>query len=201
MSSEALDYSHPENQHYTYADVLEWNEDFRAEIIDGKIYMMSPPVRAHQGILMELAFQLRSFLTGKPCKVYPSPFGVRLFPKEDLSDDTLVEPDIVVVCDSSKLDKRGCNGAPDLIIEIISPSNTQHDRIYKFRKYLQAGVREYWIVDPQDKTVQVHILNTGAYHTTVYDKGDEAPVSVLPGCIIKLQDVFAEADPDIEVVE
>ncbi|MDR1931698.1 MAG: Uma2 family endonuclease, partial [Spirochaetales bacterium] len=118
-----------EESHYTYADYLEWGEDVRAEIIDGEVFMMSPPLRAHQGILGNLFFKLAAFLEGKPCEVYPAPFGVRLFPKNDFSDDTVLEPDIVVVCDLSKLDDRGCNGAPDLIIEILSPSNARHDRI------------------------------------------------------------------------
>jgi Uma2 family endonuclease len=189
MSSSALEYG-LEDQYYTYADMLEWDESLRAEIIDGEIYMMAPPAREHQDISGELHGQLWTFLKGKPCKVYPAPFGVRLFPKDDLSDDTVVEPDIVVVCDHSKLDDRGCNGAPDLVIEILSPSNTQRDRIVKFRKYLAAGVREYWVVDPGQKTVEVHILNAVQYVTTVYDAADEAPVSVLPGCSIKLRDVF-----------
>jgi Uma2 family endonuclease len=170
--------------------MLEWDESLRAEIIDGEIYMMAPPTRFHQDISGELHGQLWAFLKGKPCKVYPAPFGVRLFPKDNLSDDTVVEPDIVVVCDHSKLDDRGCNGAPDLVIESVSPSNPQRDRIVKFRKYLAAGVREYWVVDPGQKTVEVHILNSGQYVTTVYDAADEAPVSVLPGCSIKLRDVF-----------
>jgi Uma2 family endonuclease len=193
MSSVALDYSLYENQSYTYADFLEWDESLRAEIIDGEVYMMAPPVRAHQEISGEMYGQFWAFLKGKPCKVYPAPFGVRLFPKEDLSDDTVVEPDIVVVCDHSKLDDRGCNGAPDLVIEILSPSNPSHDRLVKFRKYLAAGVREYWIVDPEQKIVEVHILDAGRYITTVYGAGDEVPVSVLPGCIITLRDVFAQA--------
>ncbi|GHV92056.1 hypothetical protein AGMMS50268_25590 [Spirochaetia bacterium] len=195
MSSSALDYNLYEDQHYTYADMLEWDEDLRAEIIDGEVYLMSPPARFHQEINSELHGQLWAFLKGKPCKLYPVPFGVRLFPKEDLSDDTVVEPDIVVVCDHSKLDDRGCKGAPDLVIEILSPSNTQRDRIVKFRKYLAAGVREYWIVDPNQKTVEIHILKAGQYVTTVYDATEEAPVSVLPGCKIKLQDVFSVPQP------
>jgi Uma2 family endonuclease len=195
MSSSALDYNLYEDQHYTYADMLEWDESLRAEIIDGEVYMMSPPARFHQDISSELHGQLWTFLKGKPCKLYPAPFGVRLFPKEDLSDDTVVEPDIVVVCDHSKLDDRGCNGAPDLVVEILSPSNTQRDRIVKFRKYLAAGVREYWVVDPHQKTVEVHILQAGQYVTTVYDASDEAPVSVLPGCKIKLRDVFPGEEP------
>ncbi|GHU94739.1 hypothetical protein FACS189479_07810 [Spirochaetia bacterium] len=199
MSTSALDYDLYEDQHYTYADMLEWDESIRAEIIDGEVYMMSPLARFHQDISRELFGPLYNFLKGKPCKVYPAPFGVRLFPKDDLSDDTVVEPDIVVVCDHSKLDDRGCNGAPDLVIEILSPSNTQRDRIVKFRKYLAAGVREYWVVDPGQKTVEVHIMNAGdaplgshQYITTVYDAADEAPVSVLPGCSIRLKDVFSE---------
>jgi Uma2 family endonuclease len=115
---------------------------------------------------------------------------VRLFPREDQSDDTFVEPDIVVVCDSSKLDDKGCNGAPDLAVEILSPSTARYDRVVKFRKYLEAGVREYWVVNPEEKTVQVHILDNGQYVTKTYDETDEAPVTVLPGCVIALPLVF-----------
>jgi Uma2 family endonuclease len=128
--------------------------------------------------------------------VYSAPFGVRLFPKDDLSDDTVVEPDILVVCDKTKIDKQGCKGAPDLIIEILSPSNIHHDRIVKFQKYLAAGVREYWIVDPDNKGVDVHVLQDGAYHTMVYDETSEAPVSVLPGCVINLAGVFGEMETE-----
>jgi Uma2 family endonuclease len=176
---------------YTYADMCEWDEDFRAEIIDGELYMMATPMRLHQDISGELFGQLRDFLKGKSCKVYTAPFGVRLFPRADQSDDTVVEPDITVVCDPSKLDEYGCNGAPDLIIEILSPSTARYDRVLKFRKYLEAGVREYWIVYPDEKTVDVHILDNDRYVTTTYDGTDEAPVSALAGCVITLKDVFA----------
>jgi Uma2 family endonuclease len=179
-----------EKPYYTYADILEWDEDVRAEIIDGELYMMSPPVRFHQGILMELILQFGNFLRGKPCKVYPAPFGVRLFPQDDQSDDTYVEPDIVVVCDSSKLDDRGCNGAPDLVIEILSPTTARYDRVVKFQKYLEAGVREYWMVAPEEKTVQVYILSNDQYVTKTYDETSDVPVTVLPGCIIALPLVF-----------
>jgi Uma2 family endonuclease len=176
--------------YYTYADILDWDEDLRAEIIDGDLFMMATPVRVHQGILMELAGQLRDFLMGKPCKVYPAPFGVRLFPQDDQSDNTFVEPDIAVICDSSKLDDRGCNGAPDLIVEILSPSTAGYDRVVKFRKYLEAGVREYWIVSPEEKTVQVQIFDEGRYLTKTYDGTETVPVTVLPGCTITLPPVF-----------
>jgi Uma2 family endonuclease len=179
-----------EKPHYTYADILEWDEGFRAEIIDGELYMMAPPVTRHQEISWELCQQLGDFLKGKPCKAYAAPFGVRLFPQDDQSDDTLVEPDIVVVCDRSKIDDRGCNGAPDLIIEILSPSTARQDRVLKFHKYLEAGVYEYWIVDPEEMTVQVHILNNGCYITNIYDETGKVPVSVLQGCIIDLSTIF-----------
>ncbi|GHV88469.1 hypothetical protein AGMMS50267_08290 [Spirochaetia bacterium] len=192
MSSVALDY----NEYYTYADFLEWDESIRAEIIDGDIYMMATPLTEHQRILGELFLIIGNFLKGKPCRAFPAPFGVRLFPKDDLSDDTVVEPDIVVVCDSSKLDHRGCNGAPDLVIEILSPSNRSHDQLVKFQKYLAAGVREYWIVDPEDQLVHVHILDAGRYVTTVYGPKDDIPVSILPGCVIKLREVFTLSPPD-----
>jgi Uma2 family endonuclease len=175
---------------YTYADVLDWDESVRAEIIDGEIYMMSPPATSHQWISRELFIQLCLFLQGKPCQAFAAPFGVRLFPKKDLSDDTFVEPDIVVICDSAKLDERGCNGAPDLIIEILSPSTTRKDQKVKFRKYQEAGVREYWIADPENAMVYVHILNGNQYTTKVYDETDEVPVTILPGCVIKLREVF-----------
>jgi Uma2 family endonuclease len=178
--------------HYTYKDYLETDEDYHAEIIDGQLYAMSPPSRYHQGIGRNLLITIGNFLKGKPHKVYPAPFGVRLFPKNDLSDDTYFEPDITVVCDTLKLDDRGCNGAPDMIIEIMSPSNRQNDMLVKFRKYLQAGVREYWIVDTEEKTVHVCILDDKQYRVSVYDENQSVAVSVLPGCTIELKSVFTD---------
>jgi Uma2 family endonuclease len=178
--------------HYTYKDYLTTDEDYRAEIVDGQLYVMSPPSRYHQGIDRNLLVKLALFMEGKPYKVYPAPFGVRLFPKDDLSDDTYFEPDITVICDLSKLDERGCNGAPDMIIEIMSPSNRQNDMLVKFRKYLQAGVREYWIVDTEEKTVHVCILDDGQYRVSVYDENQTVPLTVLPGCSIELKSVFAD---------
>jgi Uma2 family endonuclease len=181
-----------EPKYYTYTDFLEWDEDVRAELLDGEIVMMAPPLRSHQGASGELFFQIRTFLTGKKCKVYSAPFAVRLFPQKNKRDDTVFEPDIVVVCDLEKLDDRGCNGPPDMVVEVVSPSSAKYDRVLKFRKYQKAGVREYWIVDPEIKTVQVCILENGRYVTSVYDENDKAPVSVLEGCEIDLSGVFAE---------
>lgn len=127
---------------YTFADLLSWDEKERIEIIDGEAFMMATPSRIHQAISMELSRQLANFLEGKQCRVYPAPFGVRLFEQDKDSPedvDTLVEPDISVVCDRSKLDKYGCKGAPDLIIEILSPSTQRHDQLVKLNLYQRAG--------------------------------------------------------------
>jgi Uma2 family endonuclease len=179
---------------FCYADYLSWDRDDRYEIIDGEAYMMLPPLRVHQDISGNVYYALRAFLEGKTCKVYAAPFAVRLFPAEDLSDDTVVEPDIVVVCDPAKLDKRGCNGAPDLVVEILSPSTARYDRMVKFRKYREAGVQEYWIVDPEEKLLNAYILKNGGYTASVYGETDSVPVTVLPGCTVDLAAVF-ESSP------
>ncbi|MDR0641080.1 MAG: Uma2 family endonuclease [Treponema sp.] len=181
-----------EAQHYTYADVLTWDGGERYELFDGEAALMAPPNRMHQKILMELAAQLHAFSKGTACEVYPAPFGVRLFPREDNSDDTFFEPDITVVCDPAKLDDQGCRGAPDLVVEILSPASVKHDFLYKFNKYREAGVREYWIVNPNEKILQVYILDGDTYRVFSYDSGDMTPVSVLPGCQIDLKAVFAD---------
>ena len=177
------------DRHYTYADLLKWNDDRRWELIDGVAYLMAPPRRIHEKISTEILKQLAVFLTGKPYEVYGGNFGVRL--NADQGDDTLVIPDVTVVCDQSKLDDMGCTGAPDMIIEILSPSTAARDRLIKFNKYLQAGVREYWIVDPDTKTVSAHVLENGKYTTKAYGDTDAPPVHVLDGCTINLADVFA----------
>lgn len=180
--------------HYTFADCLTWGESERIEIINGEAVMMAPPTRIHQEILMELSRQLANFLEGKKCKVYPAPFAVRLFEKEgDAPEDvnTMVEPDISVVCDHDKLDKHGCKGAPDLVVEVLSPSTQRHDRLVKLDLYQRAGVREYWIVDPDSSTVQVFMLKDGYLHPyEVYSDKDIAKVNVLDGCFIELSKVF-----------
>ena len=177
------------DEHYTYADYCAWAPDVRCELIEGVSYLMSPaPTWRHQGILFELAGQFRNFLKGKPCKAFTAPFDVRL--NADTCDDTVLQPDLVVICDRSKLSATGCVGAPDMVIEIISPSTAAHDKVLKFNQYLQAGVREYWIVDPDSKTVSVHLLKDGEYAARAYTDTDVVPVHVLEGCEICLMDVF-----------
>ena len=182
--SEAL----PEYERYTYADYCSWEDDIRRELIDGVPYAMSAPSRRHQEALMQLGSLIRNFLVGKPCKVLAAPFDVRL--NADTRDDTVVQPDILVVCDESKLDEKSCFGAPDLAIEILSPSTAMRDKVLKYRWYLSAGVREYWIVDPDDKTVVVHMLKNSEYATNTYGGDEAVPVHVLEGCVIDLSEVF-----------
>ena len=187
-----------EDRRYTYADYCTWDDGERWEIIDGVPYkmfsdpvMMSPAPKArHQSIILEIAGQLRNFLKGKPCKAFIAPFDVRLDAKDD--DDTVVQPDISVVCDRSKIDDKGCNGAPDMVVEVLSPSSARHDKLVKFNAYQRAGVREYWIVDPDSKTVAVYLLEGGRFIAAAYGDTDTVPVSVLAGCEINLGEVFED---------
>ena len=185
-----------ENNTFTFADYLTWNEDEHIELIDGEAVMMAPPSTAHQLISGELFRQLANFLEGKKCRAIPAPFAVRLFENEnDAPSDvqTVVEPDISVVCDRSKLDDHGCKGAPDMVIEVLSPSTLRHDRFVKLALYQRAGVREYWIVEPETRTVQVYTLESGILHPRAfYESGDVAKINVLDGCFIELGKVFTE---------
>ena len=180
-----------ESVRYTYADYAGWDDGVRYELIDGVIYMMSPaPAWEHQNVVGELYAQLHSFLRGKPCKVFVSPFDVRLNANEN--DDTVVQPDIVVICDRLKLSGTGCKGVPDMLIEVLSPATAANDTLLKFNKYLKAGVKEYWIVDPDSKVASVHILENGKYTVSAYSDTDVIPVQTLDGCMIDMRDVFSE---------
>ena len=180
-----------EQKRYTYADYAAWKGDIRYEIIDGTAYALAAPSSVHQKISKKIFRQLDHFLIGKTCEVYYAPLAVRL--NADDFDDTVVEPDLLVVCDESKIDIRGIKGAPDLIIEILSPFNAKHDTVRKFRQYQKAGVKEYWIVDPIRKTVEVYVLekSNGRYGVgSVYRDDDIVPVHILDGCEVNLADVF-----------
>jgi Uma2 family endonuclease len=172
---------------YTYADYANWGTEDRYELIDGIAYMMSAPSQSHQETLGALFVQFYIFLKGKPCKVFLAPFDVCLNAAGD-KDDTVVQPDLIVVCDKSKLDSKRCNGAPDLAVEILSPSNRKHDTVRKLNKYFQVGVQEYWMVDPDAQTVQVCILKDGKYDIKDYSDSDIIPVHVLDGCMINMQE-------------
>lgn len=184
----------PKEKHYTYADLLDWPEDERVELIDGEVYMWNTPLRIHETISRRLYLKIGNYLEGKTCEVFDAPFGVRLFAKKGDSPynvDTVVVPDIFIVCDPDKLDDNGCFGAPDLVIEILSPSSMRNDRLLKFNLYQRAGVKEYWIVDPEAKVVQVMTLEDGQYYVPlVYTARDTIPVGVLEDCVINLGPVF-----------
>jgi Uma2 family endonuclease len=185
-------------EHHTYADYCSWPDDVRYELIDGVAYAMGPaPVRRHQGILLELARQVANVLEGSPCRPYIAPFDVRL-PKADESDndvDTVVQPDLVVICDRAKLDDKGCRGAPDWVVEVLSPSTAGHDQILKRALYQRVGVREYWLVHPVDRIVTVYRLNAGSYGVPdVRELVGTLAVGVLPEIVIDWERVVRELD-------
>ena len=163
---------------YTEEDYYSLPEDVREELIDGRFYLQAAPSRMHQKILSFLHVQIANYMNSKdgPCEVYPAPFAVKLFEE---SDRTVVEPDISVICDPGKLTDRGCTGAPDWIIEIVSPGNPGHDYVRKLNLYTDAGVREYWIVNPMDRSVYVYLLEKeDKFRTTAYTFRDKIKVGI-----------------------
>lgn len=148
---------------YSYADYLNWNFKERIELIMGKIFKMSPaPAMKHQRIASRMASQMYDSFKNKPCEVFFAPFDVRLTVKDKKTNQdiqTVVQPDICVICDESKLDKRGCLGSPDLVIEILSPGNSKKEMKQKFQVYESSGVREYWLVEPKHCCVFIYTLN------------------------------------------
>jgi Uma2 family endonuclease len=186
------------NKRYSFADYLTWLDDKRRELFEGIVKVISPaPGRIHQQISTDLLFIFRSFLNGKLCKVYHAPFDVRLpinGEKEDNEIFTIVQPDICIVCDPAKLDDRGCLGAPDLIVEIVSPSSNQTDVKDKYVIYEKAGVKEYWIVFPFERVLSVFELkNGGKYHSKgMFTPGDMVPVMIFDGnLVVDVSELFA----------
>jgi len=185
------------NRKYTYGDYLKWPDEERWEIIDGVPYDMSPaPSTEHQRISTRLLGQLIPFAANKPCNIFHAPFDVRL-PRGNEKDeeiDTVVQPDICVICDPAKIDARGCKGAPDLVVEILSHATAKKDLSEKFNLYEKCGVKEYWVVFPKEKVLDVYHLNdeniyekTGAYFAT-----DIMECGLFPGLTINLGTVFAD---------
>ena len=179
---------------FTYADYKNWElaEGERYELIYGDACAMAAPNAYHQSMLMELSRQFANYLTGKPCKVYPAPYDVRLFYEADESDDTVVQPDISVVCDERKRGKEGCRGAPDFVAEILSPSNSAIEMERKFALYREAGVKEYWVLDPEHKTLHAYRFRDETIFHHTYRSGETAKVDIFTGLEIILEPVFAE---------
>lgn len=184
-----------DDRRYTYADYLQWPSDERWELIGGRAWNMTPaPSRFHQEISGELFLQFATHLRGKQCRLYAAPFDVRLPAPGESGESTtsVVQPDLVVVCDHAKLDDRGCNGSPDLVIEILSPDSAARDLREKLLLYENRGVPEYWVVHPTDRTVMVFRLGTAGVYTRpqTYAIGDRIPVGILPDLEIDLATVF-----------
>ncbi|MDR2231519.1 MAG: Uma2 family endonuclease [Tannerella sp.] len=185
------------NRTYTYEDYLTWFDDVRRELIDGFIKFLPAPRAKHAVISYNISWNLGAILKKNPCncQVFYAPFDVRL-PKNGEKAynkiDTVVQPDICVVCDLSKIDERGCVGAPDMIVEILSPSTAKKDITEKFALYERSGVKEYWIVHPDSKAVVVYLLQEdGKYNEgTVYEFGGSIPVHVFDDYPIDWNDIF-----------
>jgi len=181
-------------QTYTYADYFKWKFEERVELIKGKIFRMSPaPNRMHQKITGKLFNRVSTFLEGSRCEVYIAPFDVRL-PRRSADDRqifTVLQPDVCVICDRSKLDDRGCIGAPDLVVEVLSPGNNAKELKNKYEVYEEAGVREYWVVSPQNQWLRIYTLTDGRFiESPYYVAGDTATSTVLTGFALDVSDMF-----------
>ena len=177
----------PKSNNYTIEDIYALPNGQRAELIDGQIYDMAPPSYLHQKLVMELSATIRDYVKshGGPCEVLPAPFAVFL----NQDDHNYVEPDVSVICDPGKINDRGCNGAPDFIIEIVSPSSQRMDYLTKLFKYHTAGVREYWIVNPMKETVQTYLFGD-IEDFNQYSFDDEIPVGIYDDLKICIADLL-----------
>ena len=180
---------------YSYAHYLRWQFDERVELIKGKVFKMSPaPSPLHQRVSVHLSAALFNFLRGKKCEVFTAPFDVR-FPKESSADKdiyTVLQPDICVICDAEKIDDRGCIGAPDIVVEILSPGNNKKELLNKYSVYEQFGVKEYWVISPVEKTFLKYTLNeNGNYQASrLFTLSEKVYSDVLPGFELNLDEVF-----------
>lgn len=177
----------PQKQIYTEDDYYAIPEDVRAELIDGKIYFQAAPSRIHQKILSEMHTVINNYIksNGGFCDIYPAPFAVKLCQDRK----TIVEPDISVICDRNKLTDQGCTGAPDFIVEIVSPGNSSHDYVLKLNLYMAAGVREYWIVDPMKQTVFVYHLEETKFEVNTYTFFDKVKVNIYEDLWIDFSEI------------
>jgi Uma2 family endonuclease len=186
-----------ENGVYSYADYLTWKFDQTVELIKGKILQMSAPSRRHQGMSWQLTLKIGNHFANHKCKAYAAPFDVRLYDKiksEKANKDifTVIQPDICIICDIDKLDDKGCLGAPDLIIEILSPGNSSKEMKIKKMLYEESGVREYLIFDPNTESVfQFHLTDANVYSlATIYVNDDTLQSVIFPDLMIDLKNIF-----------
>lgn len=182
---------------YSYASYLNWLFPERVELIAGKIFKMSPaPSSVHQVVVGNIFLKLGNFLKKQPCKVFISPFDVRFPGKSDDDKEifTVLQPDICVICDRSKIDVRGCIGAPDLVVEVLSPGNTRMELLNKYRVYEEFGVKEYWIVSQSDQNILIYTLNEdGKFQPSkIFTLSEKITSTVLPGFELALDDIFED---------
>ncbi|AWW31749.1 Uma2 family endonuclease [Echinicola strongylocentroti] len=183
--------------HYSYADYLTWQMDEMVELIKGKVFKKAAaaPRRIHQKVAVELTKRWAVFLEGKVCEVYSAPFDVRL-PQQSKADKditTVVQPDLCVICDRAKLDDRGCIGAPDLVMEILSPGNNRLELQNKYELYQESGVKEYWIIHPDEQTLLVYTLVKGKYvPSQLMTSGDMVRSKAVEGFELDLEDFFSK---------
>jgi Uma2 family endonuclease len=188
------------DRRYTYADYRTWPNDERWELIDGVAWNMSPaPSSGHQGLLGELYIQAAPRLKGTPCRVYLAPFDVLLPEHAGQREDdvvSVVQPDLTGICDASRITPRGCFGAPDWVVEIISPWTMKKDLNEKFTLYERNHIREYWLIDPGSRTMHVYRLeSTGRYgEALVLEQGAEVPCPIGEGIVVRLAEVFAAGE-------
>jgi Uma2 family endonuclease len=190
------------NGTYTYADYLTWRFEQSVELIKGKIFKMSPaPSSRHQDVSTQLQGRLFIYLQNKSCKLYSAPFDVRLLDKKksqkaDREIYTVVQPDICVVCDKSKIDKKGCMGAPDLIVEILSPGNSKKELRTKFALYEESGVKEYWVVFPSEHVLQQYVLNENEKYElkSSFVEDEIFNAHIFPDLQINLSEIFEEEE-------
>lgn len=189
---------------FTYADYLNWDRDKRCEIIDGEVFDMTGPSVMHQSISMELGRQLANFFMDRPCRVFTAPVDVTLEKKAKKNDEifTVVQPDIMVVCDEKKIEDHRIAGAPDLIIEIISPSTAAKDNIIKKALYEKAGVKEFWLVSATDRIIRVYKLEKdGRFgREDIYDETAQIDIALFAGLSIDCRRVFPKL-PEIRRVK
>jgi Uma2 family endonuclease len=179
---------------YSYGDYLNWDDECKYQILDGIAYMSAAPSRRHQEIQVELLRQISNYLLGKDCKVYGAPFDVR-FGDSELDENIMnvVQPDIAIVCDKSKLDDRGCIGAPDWIIEIISPSTASIDYIKKLKLYEEQKVKEYWIVHPTDRIIMIYKLQNNKYgRPEIFSDEGFINTGLFTDFSIQIEEIFKE---------
>ena len=179
---------------YSYASYLRWKFEERVELIKGKVFLMGAPATKHQVCIGIVFGELYQFLKGKPCKAFVSPFDVR-FPGKSLMDQdvfTVLQPDICVVCDDRKIDAKGCIGAPDIVVEVLSPGNNRKDLNFKFKVYEESGVREYLVIDPGRRSLLKYVLNdNGVFVARKHDKVAGFFTSdVLPGFCMNIEELF-----------